>query len=171
MPSLLEGSLRFDFVNEWDVSKPDGWSFYRNQFQQIVSGTKAIDILAIEPTGTAVWCIEVKDYRDHPRTKTVGVAEETAAKVRDSLALFAAARFNANDAGEKASSTRALTANHIRVVLHLEQREKPSKLFPRKIDLANVQQRLRQLVKSVDPHACVRESSDMQGCPWGVSTV
>lgn len=168
MPSVEEGNLRFDFPDEWDVAKLDDWNFYRGHFLKVCSGTKAVDILAMEPGDACAWYIEVKDYRRHVRTKTSQVADEIACKVRDSLALLAAARVNANDHVEKAQARRASRCRSIRVVLHLEQPANPSKLFPRKIDLANTQQRLRQLVKAVDPHALVRETHLMAGCGWRV---
>ena len=121
MPSISEGDLTFDFSAGWEISKLDHWSFYRNQFQSVCSGSKAVDILAVEPGLGCMWCIEIKDYRRNRRSKTIGVAEETACKVRDSLALLAAARVNANDADERARAGRALTARQIKVVLHLEQ--------------------------------------------------
>jgi len=114
MPGLAEGELSFEFSPGWEISKLDEWSFYRNQFQNVCNGTKAVDILAIEPGLDCVWCIEVKDYRRHRRRKTVSVAEETACKVRDSLALLAAANANANDAGEKAMARHALSARQMR---------------------------------------------------------
>lgn len=168
MPSLTEGNLTFGFSAGWEVAKLDDWSFYRKQFQRISKGTKAVDILAVEPGETCAWYIEIKDYRRHVRGKTEDVADETARKVRDSLALLAAASVNANDQDEKLQARRALRAPKIRVVLHLEQPAKPSKLFPRKIDLANAQQKLRQLVRAVDPHALARETGVMAGCGWTV---
>lgn len=168
MPSITEGNLTFDFAAGWEVSKLDAWSYYRNQFQSTCNGTKAVDILALVPDLGCMWCIEIKDYRRQRRTKTLHVAEEAAYKVRDSLALLAAARARANDAGEKGTAGRALQARDIRIVLHLEQPAKSSKLFPRTIDLANVQQRLRQLVRAIDPHARACEMSRMTGCAWTV---
>jgi hypothetical protein len=168
MPSITEGNLTFDFSAGWEVAKLDDWSFYRKQFQRICEGTKAVDILAVEPGETCAWYIEIKDYRRHVRGKTEAVADETARKVRDSLALLAAANVNANDQDEKLQAGRALRSPKIRVVLHLEQPAKPSKLFPRKIDLANTQQKLRQLVRAVDPHALARERGLVAGCGWTV---
>jgi hypothetical protein len=101
MPSITEGDLTFDFSAGWEIAKLDDWSFYRNQFQRVCKGTKAVDILAIEPGLGCVWCIEVKDYRRNRRSKSLSVAEEIACKVRDSLAMLAAARVNANDAVER----------------------------------------------------------------------
>jgi hypothetical protein len=168
MPLVTEGNLTFEFPAGWDVAKLDDWSFYRNQFLKVCNGTKAVDILAIEPGQACAWYIEVKDYRRHVRTKTVHVADEIACKVRDSLALLAAASVNANDDVEKAQARLALRCQDIKVILHLEQPAKHSKLFPRKIDLANTQQKLRQLVRAIDPHALVREMNLMHGCEWTV---
>jgi hypothetical protein len=166
MPLVTEGNLTFEFPAGWDVAKLDDWSFYRNQFLKVCNGTKAVDILAIEPGQACAWYIEVKDYRRHVRTKTVHVADEIACKVRDSLALLAAA--SVNDDVEKAQARLALRCQDIKVILHLEQPAKHSKLFPRKIDLANTQQKLRQLVRAIDPHALVREMNLMHGCEWTV---
>ena len=43
MPSITEGQLKFSFPTAWQASKFDQWSFYRNQFQQVCGGAKAID--------------------------------------------------------------------------------------------------------------------------------
>ena len=109
MPSITEGALTFQFPDGWLVTKFDAWSFYRNQFQKLCGGTKAIDMLAIA-SNRCVWAIEVKDYRVHPRTKTIELTDEVAYKVRDSLAALVAARIKANDPEEKAMSNAALAA-------------------------------------------------------------
>ncbi|MGE0375532.1 MAG: hypothetical protein AB7Q45_08975, partial [Planctomycetaceae bacterium] len=83
MPTIDEGKLRFTFPDDWEASKFDEWSFYQNQFQSVCGGAKAIDVLAIEPK-ECFWKIEAKDYRQHPRTKVLDLAEEIATKVRDS---------------------------------------------------------------------------------------
>lgn len=167
MPMVTEGRLQFDFQNSWQVSKLDEWSFYRNQFQQVCGGTKAVDVLAIEPSACC-WQIEAKDYRQHRRKKTIDLAEEVALKVRDSLAMLVAAGVNANDRNERILARAALRCPKLRVVLHLEQPEKSSKLFPRAINPANVQQRLKQLIKAIDPHPDVVETASMGNIPWSV---
>src|SRR2546425_1163608 len=95
MPSITEGALTFQFPDGWQATKFDDWRFYRNQFQK-VCGAKAIDMLVIA-SDHCMWVIEVKDYRVHPRTKTIALPDEVACKVRDSLAALVAARVNAND--------------------------------------------------------------------------
>ncbi len=169
MEPVTEGRLTFTFPNYWITSKFDDWSFYRNQFQKVCRGTKAIDVLAIEP-GVCFWKIEVKDYRRYPRTKPTHLAHEIAYKIRDSLAALVAAKVNANDAGEKAMAEAALKCPRLRVVLHLEQPAKHSKLFPRAIKPADIQQRLKQLLKAIDPHPLVIEMSRMSGVVWSVTS-
>lgn len=167
MPTIMEGNLTFQFPNAWQATKFDQWSFYRNQFQSVCGGAKAIDILALDPDDR-LWTIEIKDYRQQRRTKTGQLAEEVACKVRDSLAALVAAKINANDPEEKRLAQDALTAKEIRVILHLEQSMNPSKLFPR-INPANIHQKLKQLIKAIDPHPLVLESARMEGVAWTVS--
>ena len=159
MPSLQEGNLTFDFPDDGpDVAKYDEWSFFRNQFQKVCGGVKAVDFVFVETART--WLIEVKDYRHHRRTKAADLASEVAAKVRDTLAGLAACRCNANDETEQRIADRALSTASIGVVLHLEQPVRPSKLAPRVADPADLTQKLKQLLKPVDPHPRVvdRES-------------
>ena len=145
----------------------DQWSFYLNQFQSVCEGAKAIDVLAVEPQ-VCVWSIEVKDYRQYRRTKTIDLADEVAVKVRDSLAGIVAARMNANDGDEKRLAQAALDCPRLRLVLHLEQPAKHSKLFPRAIDPAKIKQRLQQLIRAIDPHPLVLEMNRMTGVAWTV---
>lgn len=193
MTSIRVEGLTLAFPEGWEASKFDGWSFYTGQFKGMQSltvpcgakdcgkllrcaacgaearaGIKAVDVLAVEGT-ECCWYIEVKDYRSNPRTKAIGLAEEVALKVRDSLAGVAAARINANDAGEKRMAGQALRCKRIRVILHLEQPVTPSRTRPRAIDPANVVQRLRQLVRAIDPHPMVIETTRMQAVAWEVT--
>ncbi len=168
MPSITEGRLCFQFPDGWKVTTFDKWSFYRNQFQSVCGGAKAIDLLAVEPRN-CLWSIEVKDYRQHRRTKVIDLADEVAVKVRDTLASLVAAQANADDRDERAMAKSALRCRCLRVVLHLEQPRTHSKLFPRAIDPADVQQRLRQLVKAFDAHALVLEKGRLGKVPWSVA--
>jgi hypothetical protein len=168
MTAITEGGLTFTFPNGWQASQFDAWSFYINQFQSVCGGAKAIDILAIQPK-ECCWSIEVKDYRQNPRTKTIELPEEIACKVRDSLAALVAASVNANDGDEKGMAIAALRCPRLRVVLHLEQPAKRSKLFPRAIEPSKVKQRLKQLLKAIDPHPLVLETSNMGNAGWTVT--
>jgi len=42
---IQEGCLLFKFPDDTIASKYDEWAFYRNQFNNVCGGTKAIDIL------------------------------------------------------------------------------------------------------------------------------
>jgi hypothetical protein len=126
---------------------------------------KAIDILALEPS-SCCWLLEVKDYRRHVRTKTVNLADEVADKVRDTLAGLVGAQYWANNNAVKNSARQALRLPNLRVVLHLEQPPQHSRLFPRAINPAAVLQRLKQLIKAIDPHPRVVEKASIVGIPW-----
>lgn len=160
-------SLVFGFPDDWNPSKYDEWSFYRDRFARIRNGIKAIDVLAVDPSGVA-WFIEAKDYRVNPRTKPSELSDEIAQKVLDSLAALLPAHLHAADAAERELAGTVLRAPRLRVVLHLEQPKKHSPLRPRAINPADVEQKLRRLLKPIDAHPKVTETSAMRGVPWQV---
>ena len=90
-------------------------------------------------------------------------------KVRDSLAALVAAQANANDREERELAFAALRCHRLRVVLHLEQPAKHSKLSPRAIDAADVKQRLKQRIKAIDPHPLVLDTTRLGGVAWTVA--
>ena len=87
MTEIREGALTFSFPDQCEAGKYDDWSFYRNQFQSVAGGSKAVDILCLAD-GVA-WLVEIKDYRQHPRTKPSDLCDEVARKVRDTLSGLA----------------------------------------------------------------------------------
>lgn len=163
--SIVEGRLTFYFNPLILATKYDDWSFYRNQFNRAFGGTKAVDLIAVDKK-KSTWLIEIKDYRENQRTKPIDIADEVLSKVRDTLAGLVAANFNANDAGEKNVAKCALGTNEIRIVLHLEQPQKHSKLYPRAINPVDVVQKLKQKLRAIDAHPRVVDqytlSHDMQ---------
>lgn len=159
--------LIFTFPDSWKVSKYDDWAFYRNQFSKMWNGIKAVDLLAIENQVT--WLIEVKDYRTSRRTKAVDLADEVVQKVFSTLAAMLPAKANASAIEERNFAGEVVNATQFRVVLHLEQPLKHSKLFPRAFNPANIQLKLRTLIKPIDPHPKVVESTQMQHLAWTVS--
>ncbi len=84
------------------------------------------------------------------------------------LAAMLPAKLNASDSSESNFAAQVLRGQRLRVVLHLEQPVTHSRLFPRAIDPADVQQKLRTLIKPIDPHPMVDQSTQMQGLPWTV---
>lgn len=170
MSSIQEGSLSFTFQSSCHASKYDDWVFYKNQFQKVCKlnqGIKAVDILA--HCDDTLWLIEIKDYRQNNRTKTIDLADEVAKKVFDSLSGLIAAQCNANDFLEKDFAKAALNKSTLKVVLHLEQPRKNSKLFPKAIDEASVLSKLKAQLKAIDPHPKILNKLTTSCKPWSVS--
>ena len=167
MPTITEGKLTFDFRADWQVSQYDAWVFYQKRFRHACGGSRGVDILALDPN-RCLWLIEIKDYRQHRRTKPEDLATEVARKARDTLAGLVVARFQATEPKEQRFATAALGFRQIKVVLHLEQPVKHSKLFPRAIDPADILEDLKSLVKAIDAHPKVFELNRLNGCLWQV---
>jgi hypothetical protein len=168
MQNLVVDTLTFTFPDDWHIGKPDDWAFYRNRFSRMWQNIKSLDLLAAAPDRTT-WLIEAKDYRRQARTKPSCLGDEIAHKVFDTLASLLPAKVNADDAVERDLARATCRANCLRVVFHLEQPAKHSKLFPRAIDPVNVQMKLRQLLKPIDAHPLVVEMQRMHGLAWTVS--
>jgi hypothetical protein len=168
MTVLFEGRLRFDFGTSGLAEKYDDWSFFRNQFQSTCGGAKAVDMICIA-TQTC-WLIEIKDYRLNKRTKPQDLGDEVAIKVRDTLAGLMAAKMNANEATEKNFAKKATSTKSLKVVLHLEQPEKHSKLRPRAIDPAAVKQSLKRQLRAIDAHpSIVNQNTLSANMTWTVT--
>jgi len=160
MQEFVEGQLTFSFPEPLSAQQYDDWSFYRNQFTNAFGGAKAVDFICLDQDCT--WLIEVKDYRLERRTKPGDLGEEIASKVRDTLAGLVAASCNANDLDEKNFAIKALRTNTLRVVLHIEQPEKHTKLFPRIVNPASLIMKLKQLLKAVDAHPLVVDQHSLK---------
>lgn len=160
MTKIQEGDLTFSFPDCCQASKYDDWSFYRNRFEKVAGGSKAVDILCLDADTS--WLIEIKDYRQHPRTKGIDIADEFALKVRDTLAgLAAAAKQANNDAHQRKLAKQALAKRRWRVVLHLEQTATVSKLRPTPIDRATVLQKLKSRLKAIDARPVICDRSNI----------
>jgi hypothetical protein len=96
--TLVEERLSFTFKGVDFAEKYDDWEHYRNQYNPVCGGSKAVDFLMSK--NGEIWLIEVKDFRQHRRTKAIDLADEVALKVRDTMAGLVSARFLARDAGE-----------------------------------------------------------------------
>lgn len=150
---IQEDRLVFTFPVDAISSKYDAWSHYRNQFNSAFGGTKAVDV--VYAAADTAWLIEVKDYRVNPRTKAIDLADEVAQKVRDTLAGLISARLHANDGEEKRVADALLRKRRLRVVLHLETPRSHSRLRPNAIEPDKVLQKLKTLLRAIDPHPCV----------------
>lgn len=168
MTEITEGSLVFTFPDDAQVCKYDETSFYRKQFIKMANGIKAMDLAYVE--GHTLWLIETKDYREHPREKAIELMDEIASKLRNTLAGLWAAKCNANDAEEKNFAANALTAREIRVVLHLEEPPRDDRLAASEKRRADLQQKMKQKLKSVDAHPCVVDQRSLKlNMNWSVA--
>ncbi|MEM9217939.1 MAG: hypothetical protein AAGD25_26810 [Cyanobacteria bacterium P01_F01_bin.150] len=159
--------LTFTFPDTWQITKYDDWAFYRKHFLKIRSGIKSVDLIVLDDDQT-VRLVEVKDYRQQQRQKQIELAEEMVQKVLDTLAAMLPAKVNASNQEEKDFAQKVVKNKNIRVVLHLDQPGRQSRLFPRKFDLSREQLKLRTKLKAIDPHPKVVESSNMQNLVWTV---
>lgn len=166
MALFNDRNISLEFPDHWQVTKYDDWAFYRNKFTTSCCGNKAVDFLAYDPDSRTLWLIELKDYRQHHRAKTnISIWDEIAIKTRDTLAGIFAAKIDMTHA-EHSYAVQFLRADKIRVVLHLEQPRTPSKLFPQAYSRADVEQKLRQIVRPIDHHPKVVEAQHMGNLPW-----
>ncbi|BDI34220.1 hypothetical protein CCAX7_62710 [Capsulimonas corticalis] len=168
MPAITIDGLVFTFPQGWIVEKYDDWAFHQNRFQSIPPGRKAVDLIAISPNKT-LYLLEVKDYRHYSRSKSIELTDEITIKVVDTLAALIPAKIHANNSNEKDCARKATQANEIHIVFHLEQPAVHSKLYPQVTNTANLQQRLRQMLRAVDPHLKVVSKNTMQSLPWTVT--
>lgn len=172
---LTEGSLSFRFPSTWILCRPQDTSYYKRHFQSFCTGCKEMDFLAFDPDAKVLWLIEVKDYRVYQRTKQKDLAEEVACKTRDVLAMLPAGGMRDNatlPAGRIQirdfwQSIKEMT--NIRVVLHCELPSSPSRLFPGIKDEANLQTKLTQKLRCIDPHAIYTNLSSHRLFAWSVS--
>ncbi|MEY4243342.1 MAG: hypothetical protein RLZZ245_927 [Verrucomicrobiota bacterium] len=156
-----EDRIRFEFPDGWEVLRPEKASYYTRRFQSFAGGCKEMDFILFDPVNRVLWFLEVKDYTTNPRIKKQCVFEEIAEKIRDSLALLLAGsvREDPSNGGVRSFMDVCAIPNAIKIVLHLEQPLKPSKMFPGVKIEADATQKLRAKVKAVDPRARVSSTS------------
>ena len=171
MPRLEEDKLACEFPDTWQITKYDDWAFYRNQFQSSCCGNKGMDFLGFNPQEQTLWMIELKDYRVGKRgVDKIPLWDEIAIKTRDTLAGLFAAKVEVGHHDHR-FAVLSVTAGKFRVVLHLEQPATHSKLFPRVYDRADVQQKIKQLVKPIDAHPHVVDLDNMAHVPWAAESI
>ena len=164
MSELEVDGFKFKFPEGWQCDKYDEWSFYRNQFIKQFNGIKAVDVLAVSLDKTA-YLIEVKDY-SHPDTEKPSELPKTVAeKVIHTLAALLPAKINATEDKEKNLATAILECKSVKVVLHIEQPRKHRAI----VDLADIKQKLKQLLRAVDAHPKITSIENMQSLNWSVS--
>jgi hypothetical protein len=161
-----EGRLRFEFPADWSVLRPGEASFYKKHFQGFCGGSKETDFVL--KSGDGDWyLLEVTDYTTDRRTKPLDLVEELSIKVRDTLSLLLAGAANdvTGHEGVGAFARGGGMPSKIRVVLHLEQPNKLSRMFAGVTLEANFQDKLRKSLRCVDSHPRV-VSTTSPNLPW-----
>lgn len=170
MESVDVDGIRFTFANGWVVSRWDDSAFHQ-RFGNVGTGTKSCDLVAIPPDGDEIWLVEVKDYVNQRRVKSMALETEVAEKVKGTLAGLWAAWNHANADDERALAQRARRRKEIRVVLHLELRAVASRLFPGVKLGADFQMKLKQAVHPIDPHPVVSSVARSGKVAWSTERV
>ena len=86
--------------------------------------------------------------------------DELAIKVRDTMAGLVSAKFNGIVDCEVEAARKFLFAKKLRVVLHLEQARKPSRLYPLVVEKAHIKQKLTQKLRFADAHPKICDVQD-----------
>jgi hypothetical protein len=181
MVTLPVDTLTFSFTALIaDAQIYDKWVHYTTVWNGPTApsgGQKAVDVVAVEigSPPAICWLIEGKDFRvitNPPKPSNIGgLAQLVAGKVQDSIAGLNDAALNATTPTENSLAALAVSATAKRVVLHLEPHVGPhSALFPRAFR-ASVFQKLKQLVRAIDPNPLVLNIADTPsaGVPWLVT--
>ncbi|NLG14461.1 MAG: hypothetical protein GX561_09720 [Lentisphaerae bacterium] len=165
----IDQTLHFHFEDNWKVVKYDETPYYKTQLKNqrsckinkkdksVISGLKGVDLVALQPQDNTLYLIECKDYRLHSRKKNLHPVEEFYQKTMDTLAglLPSALCGTSGDPNTRMLKALVRSAEHIRLVFHFEQAETTNKLMPRAYDIADLQQKLRGLLKAIDPYVLV----------------
>ena len=176
MATLQVDALQFTFAPLVAAQIYDTWQHYVAVWNR-GGGQKAMDLVAIENTATPMttWLIEAKDFRvitSPPNPSNVtGLAQTVADKAADTLAGLADAAVHAVVASEKGHAASSLAVPAKRVVLHLEPHTgNHTALFPAGFS-ASVYQKLKQLVRAIDPNPLVLNiaNTPVAGVPWSVA--
>ena len=184
MTSIQVDSRTFDFPDGWLVTKYDDTAYYNNQFKGkarkshgLKKEMKALDLIALNPMDGMLYLIESKDYRTYRRQKKESPADEYIHKVIDTLtgilptALCGKRNSSGKhiDAGEDTLHRQLHLVNQLRMVLHFEQPQKSSKLFPHAYDLSDIQSKIRCELGMIDKHALVVDANTQHKVPWMVN--
>ena len=167
MKTISENRLTFEFSEDFDVIKYDKTHFFQKRFNKISSGIKAVDIIAVNNSTT--YLIEVKDYT-HPGTRSeeVNLVGILIQKVLSTLSALMPMKNNAYSNDEKNIAGKALMANKIVVVLHIEIPPYTKKIKQSFLKLDNLQIDLKRKIKPIDPHPKIVSKNKMGSLPWKV---
>jgi len=136
---------------------------------------KAMDLVAMrrQKAPGVVWLIEAKDFRvirGQPNDRNIsGLADDVWQRVKDTLTGLAEAAVQ-GEGIEREHARRAMAGKTRRIVVHVEPHTgRHSALLPKNF-AAGVLQKLRQLVREIDPKPLVLDMvlTRTFGVPWSV---
>ena len=167
----VDDSLEFHFAPNVSAWVYDQSIHYKNA-QKIKQQLKAVDLVAADKTKLrppVCWLVEAKDFRKlrgepKPKNDAANFPGTVAQKVADTLSELPSVQ-------GIPTVELALRATAVRVVLHLETAPAKSRLFPNQPNPANMRQKLRQLLRHIDPSPLVLsiETTPKADVPWSVS--
>jgi hypothetical protein len=166
---IEEKNLRFSF--EFDAIKFDDTSYYRDCFNKIKNGTKAIDILAVN--SNIGYLIEIRDYT-HPATKDkklIDLIEAILNKVISTLAAILPMKNNANIQLEKDIATLFSKTTEIKIFLHIEFPPPESNLEQASWSCQKIQMKLKRRLQSIDVDPQVVTKKYPDNFPWKVTEI
>jgi hypothetical protein len=167
MSNFVEGKISFSLPDGFKVEKLDSMKFYTEHFQSL-QDAKAVDRVVFNPDKLELWLLEVTDYRVSTDRPT-GWLDEIVQKVISSLACLVAMRVNSNLEDERIFASGALECTKLRVVLHFEQPDKPSKKTRQVLDSKTAIDVLKKRLRSIDPHAKFSSVASPKNVPWEAS--
>ena len=172
-----EGSLCFEFPDDWQIEKYDAWTFVKNDkdgqhlgFNGIKErGIRSVDFCAIDAESN-LWFVEVKDYRKSTKEYEDGFFTLICDKFLYSMSGLFAARYTAvkkeKEFAEKCASTKKL-----KFVLHLELPEPKNKWDAAIIDVKDIQEKMEQKFTRIAPNPFLVSMKYPQNLPWSVRNV
>lgn len=176
MPTVAEGTpptrLVFTFPEDWQISKFDATSFYRDRVQWL-EGMKAVDILAAHDG--LLQLIEIKDFRGHsrqtlPRQQNGHLLTDVAKKFVDTFAALVGARRLGLE--EFAPFYTLLCSDKhakVEVILFLERDLSEKALRHYKLTLADLTLKLRHLMSAYNVRCRVLDRRHLPAStPWRV---
>jgi len=149
---IREGTLPlqliFTFPDDWNVSKFDDTSFYRNRVEKL-NGIKAVDIIA--RNNDSLQFIEVKDFRTHrientQRQKNGELVIEVAQKFVSTIAALLGSRRWGLEEFTPYNACLNLNEQSIEVILFIERDETERTLMRAKLTLADLKDKLKKLL-------------------------
>lgn len=149
---LLEGKLLFRFTSSQEVIKYDDIAFYRHHLAHI-SAVKAVDFLCLDLKRYESLFVEVKDYSDYKRQKTIDIADEVAYKVLASIS--GVTLLSRATEQQECPFAKKFMQYPFRIVLHYEDRRRRDLALKYLVEL---KLKLKRKLQFIDHHLVVENS-------------